>query len=154
MEQTQTDIVHKSKIGMRPNSKVFYTAKTHTTGGRVDGASKSDDGHLDVVLATPGTKAKGTNPEQLFATGWSACFIGAMDVAARKMKIPFPKDAAIDAEVDLVITGEEYNLQARLNISLPGMDRETSQKIVDAATRICPYSKAIEGNVDATYHIV
>lgn len=154
MEQTQSDIVHKSKMGMAPNAKVFYTAKTHTTGGRVGGASKSDDGQLEVMLATPGTNTKGTNPEQLFATGWSACFIGAMGVAAKKMKVPFPKDTAVDAEVDLVITGEEYSLQARLNISLPGMDKEMSQKVVDAATRICPYSKAIEGNVDATYHIV
>jgi len=153
MEPTQSDIVHKSKTTMGPNSKVYYTARTHTTGGRVNGVSKSDDGHLDVTLATPGTSAKGTNPEQLFATGWSACFIGAMGVAAKKMQVPFPKDTAIDAEVDLVVTGEEFNLQARLNVTLPGLEREVAQKLVDAASHICPYSKAIEGNVDVTYHL-
>ena len=153
MQQTQSDIVHKSKLGMSPNAKVGYTARTHTTGGR-DGASKSEDGRLEVMLSSPGTASKGTNPEQLFATGWSACFIGAMNVVARKMKVPFPKDTSIDAEVDLVITGEEYSLQARLNINLPGMDRETAQKVIDASTRVCPYSKAIEGNVDVTYHLV
>lgn len=153
MQQTQSDIVHKSKTGMSPNSKVGYTARTHTTGGR-DGASKSEDGRLEVMLSSPGTASKGTNPEQLFATGWSACFIGAMNVVSRKMKVPFPKETSIDAEVDLVITGEEYSLQARLNINLPGMDRETAQKVIDASTRVCPYSKAIEGNVDVTYHLV
>lgn len=154
MEQTQTDIIHKSKMSRPENSKVYYTAKTHTVGGRAGGSSKSDDGQLEVKFATPGTGAKGTNPEQLFATGWSACFIGAMGVAAKKMNVPFPKDTAVDAEVDLLLAGESFTLQARLNVTLPGMDRETSQKIVDAATGICPYSKAIEGNVEATYHIM
>jgi Ohr subfamily peroxiredoxin len=154
MEQTQSDIVHKSKQAMAADTKVYYTAKTHTVGGRAGGVSKSDDGQLEVKFATPGTSAKGTNPEQLFATGWSACFIGAMGAAAKKMNVPFPKDTAVDAEVDLLLAGESYTLRARLNVNLPGMDRETSQKIVNAATGMCPYSKAIEGNVDATYHIM
>lgn len=154
MEQTQSDLVHKSKMGLSPNAKIYYTAKTHTIGGRAGGSSKSDDGQLEVHFATPGTGAKGTNPEQLFATGWSACFIGAMGVAAKRMQVTFPKDTAVDAEVDLVLTGEEFTLQARLNVTLPGMDRETSQKIVEAASHICPYSKSIEGNVDVTYRVV
>lgn len=79
--------------------KVLYTAKTHTTGGR-DGAAKSSDGRLDIKLSSPGTSGTGTNPEQLFAAGWSACFIGAMGVAAAKMKVSLPADRAVDAEVD------------------------------------------------------
>src|SRR5882672_3415674 len=101
-------------------NKVLYTAKTHTTGGR-DGASRSSDGRLDVKLSSPGTAGIGTNPEQLFAAGWSACFEGAMGLAARKMKIALPPDAAIDAEVDLNLADGAYFLRARLNISLPGL---------------------------------
>src|ERR671921_159315 len=99
-------------------NKVLYTARTHTTGGR-DGASRTADGRLDVKLSTPGTSGAGTNPEQLFAAGWSACFIGAMGVAAAKRKIALPKDLAVNAEVDLGTTGDAYLLQARLNVSLP-----------------------------------
>ena len=101
--------------------KVLYTAKTHTTGGR-DGASRSSDGRLDVKLSPPGAAGTGTNPEQLFAAGWSACFEGAMGLAARKMKVALPADLAIDAEVDLGMTDGGYFLQARLNVSLPGLD--------------------------------
>jgi osmotically inducible protein OsmC len=156
MQQTQSDMVmvHKGKMGMAANSKVFYTAKTHTVGGRVGGSGKSDDNQLDVKFATPGTGNKGTNPEQMLAAGWSACFIGAMGVATKKMSVPFPKDTAVDAEVDLILTGEEYTLQARMNVTLPGMEREMAQKIVDQATRICPYSKSLEGNIDITYSLV
>src|SRR5271154_5742314 len=81
--------------------KVLYTAKTHTTGGRDGGASRSSDGRLDIKLAVPGTPGIGTNPEQLFAAGWSACFEGAMGIVASKMKIQLPAETAIDAEVDL-----------------------------------------------------
>src|SRR5215207_6696739 len=94
--------------------KVLYTAKTHTTGGR-DGASRTSDGRLDIKLSSPGTASGGTNPEQLFAAGWSACFIGAMGVAASKMKVALPADRAVDAEVDLGLTENEYLLRARLN---------------------------------------
>ena len=112
--------------------KVQYTAKTHTTGGRA-GASRSDDGRLDVKFSVPGTSGTGTNPEQLFAAGWSACFEGAMGLAARKMKITLPTDASIDAEVDLVTNEGGYFLQARLNVSLPGLEREIAQFLTDAA---------------------
>lgn len=135
------------------DAKVLYTAKTHTTGGR-DGASRSSDGHLEVKLSSPGTTGTGTNPEQLFAAGWSACFEGAMGLAARKMKVAVPADAAIDAEVDLCLADGAYFLKARLNVSLPGLEREVAQALTDAAHQTCPYSKAIRGNVDVVINLV
>src|SRR6202789_2808121 len=108
---------------MTQPGKVLYTAKTHTTGGRDGGASRSDDGRLDVRLSVPGAPGSGTNPEQMFAAGWSACFIGAMQIAARKMKITLPADTADDVEVDLCIADGEYFLQARHTVSLPGLER-------------------------------
>jgi osmotically inducible protein OsmC len=134
--------------------KVLYTAKTHTTGGRENGASRSSDGRLDIKLSTPGATATGTNPEQLFAAGWSACFEGAMGLAARKMKITLPAEAAIDGEVELCMTGGAFFLKARLNVSLPGVDREVAQALVDAAHQTCPYSKAIRGNVDVAINVI
>ena len=134
--------------------KVLYTAKVHTTGGRNGGISKSDDGRLDIRHSNPGTAGSGTNPEQLFAAGWSACFEGAMGVAARKMKITFPADMAIDAEVDLCLANGTYLLQARLNVSLPGLERGVARVLVDAAHQTCPYSKAIRGNVDTEINLV
>jgi osmotically inducible protein OsmC len=133
--------------------KVLYTAKTHTTGGR-DGASRSSDGRLDVKLSSPGTAGGGTNPEQLFAAGWSACFIGAMGLAASKMKITLPADRSVDAEVDLGTTDGAYFLQARLNVSLLGLDREVARALVDAAHQTCPYSKATRGNIDVVINLV
>jgi Ohr subfamily peroxiredoxin len=138
---------------MTQSAKVLYTAKTHTTGGR-DGASRSSDGRLDVKLSTPGATGLGTNPEQLFAAGWSACFEGAMGLAARKMKIALPADMAIDAEVDLCLMDGAYFLQARLNVSLPGLDRDVAQALTDAADQTCPYSKAIRGNVDVVITLI
>jgi osmotically inducible protein OsmC len=134
--------------------KVLYTAKTHTTGGREHGVSRSSDGHLDIKLSTPGTAGTGTNPEQLFAAGWSACFEGAMGIAARKMRIALPPDLAIDAEVDLNLADGGYFLAARLNISVPGVDRELAQALVDAAHQTCPYSKAIRNNVNVVINVV
>ena len=125
---------------------VLYTGKTHTTGGR-EGHARSDDGQLDVALSPPGSGRPGTNPEQLFAAGWSACFEGAMGIAARKLRINLPVGTAIDAEVDLGMVGDGYQLQARLNISLPGLDAQQAQAIVDEAHRTCPYSKATRGNI-------
>jgi osmotically inducible protein OsmC len=133
--------------------KVLYTANTHTTGGR-DGASKSSDGRLDVKLSSPGTAGKGTNPEQLFAAGWSACFIGAMGLAARERKIALPADTAVDAEVDLGTADGGYFLQARLNVSLPGVPRDVAQAVVDAAHQTCPYSKATRGNINVQINLV
>ena len=133
--------------------KLLYTAKTHTTGGR-DGASRSSDGRLDVKLSRPGTAGPGTNPEQLFAAGWSACFASAMAVAARKMNIALPADLAIDAEVDLNVTDGAYFLRARLNISLPGLEHHVAQALSGAAHELCAYSKATRGNVDVTIDVV
>ncbi|WP_088260359.1 organic hydroperoxide resistance protein [Fimbriiglobus ruber] len=133
--------------------KVLYTGKTHTTGGR-DGASRSSDGRLDIQLASPGAPGNGTNPEQLFAAGWSACFIGAMGLAAAKMKVSIPADRAIDAEVDLCLTDGAYFIQARLNVSLPGLSREVAQALVDAAHQTCPYSKVTRGNIHVVISLV
>ena len=136
------------------STKVLYTAKVHTTGGRDGGASRSNDGRLDIQHSLPGSKNPGTNPEQLFAAGWSACFEGAIGIAARKMKVTLPADLAIDAEVDLTLGDGGYALQARLNVSLPGLDREVAQALVDEAHETCPYSKAIRGNVDVEINLV
>src|SRR6476619_6380643 len=138
---------------MNVPDKVLYTAKTHTTGGR-DGASRTSDGRLDVKLSTPGTSGTGTNPEQLFAAGWSACFMSAIGLAAAQRKTSLPADRAIDAEVDLGTTGGAYLLRARLNVSLPGLQREVAQTVVDAAHQLCPYSKATHGNIDVAINLV
>ena len=134
--------------------KLLYTAKTHTTGGRENGHAKSSDGQLEVRLSTPGTNRPGTNPEQLFAAGWSACFEGAMEMAARKRKIVLPRNSAIDAEIDLLLDEGTYALSARLNVSLPGLDREIARGIVDEAHQTCPYSKAVRGNIDVTVALI
>ena len=129
--------------------KVLYTARAHTTGGR-DGASRTDDGRLDVKLSSPGTSGTGTNPEQLFAAGYSACFIGALKAVGGMQKIAIPQDVAVDAEVDLgPITGG-YGIAARLTVHLPGMERAAAQALVDTAHKVCPYSNATRGNIDVT----
>jgi Ohr subfamily peroxiredoxin len=133
--------------------KVLYTAKTHTTGGR-DGASRTTDGRLDVKLSSPGSAGNGTNPEQLFAAGWSACFLSALAVAAGQMKVALPPDRAIDAEVDMGTNDGGYLLRARLHVSLPGLQPKVAQALVDAAHQICPYSKATRGNIDVSINLV
>lgn len=138
---------------MNAIDKVLYTAKTHTTGGR-DGASRTSDGGLDVKLSSPGTAGTGTNPEQLFAAGWSACFLGAMGVAATQQKVALPADRTVDAEVDLGTNDGGYLLRARLNVSLPGLDRDVARALVDAAHQICPYSKATRWNIDVEINLV
>jgi Ohr subfamily peroxiredoxin len=138
---------------MTTQSRTFYTAKVRTTGGR-DGFSRSSDGRLDIRLSTPGGPGSGTNPEQLFAAGWSACFEGAMAIAARKMQVALPADLAIEAEVDLNTADQGFFLTARLNVSLPGLDRTLARAVVDAAHQTCPYSKATRGNIDVAINIV
>jgi osmotically inducible protein OsmC len=128
--------------------KVIYTAKAHTTGGRDGGASRTSDGRLDVRLSVPGTAGTGTNPEQLFAVGWSACFLSAVKLVAGRMKVRLPADVAIDNEVDLGTTDGGYLLQARLTVILPGIDPVVAQQIADGAHLECPYSKATHGNID------
>lgn len=126
--------------------KVLYTGRTQTTGGR-DGAALSDDAQLNVKLSPPGSGKPGTNPEQLFAAGWSACFIGALGKAAARQGIRLPAETAIAAEVDLGMTGDGYHLQARLNISLPGIDPDHARSLINTAHETCPYSKATRGNI-------
>lgn len=135
------------------NEKVLYTAVTHTTGGRT-GESKSSDGKLDIILSSPGSNGPGTNPEQLFAAGWSACFIGAMGKGAAGLQVKLPADHSVDTEVDLVSGDHGYSLQARLNISLPGLDAETAKSIIEGASLTCPYSKAVRGNIKIEYNLI
>jgi osmotically inducible protein OsmC len=134
-------------------AKVVYTAKTKTTGGRENGASRSSDGLLDIRLATPGSARIGTNPEQLFATGWSASFANAIALAARKRKIALPADVSIDAELDLNLGDGGYFLSIRLNVTLPGLERNVAKVLVDEAEEICPYSKATRGNIEVTIRL-
>jgi Ohr subfamily peroxiredoxin len=139
---------------MSQTEKLLYTARTRTVGGRQDGMSRSSDGRLDVRLSPPGSAGIGTNPEQMFAAGWSACFEGAMEIAARKRKIVLPSKSAIDAEIDLVLDEGAYALRARLGVSLPGLDRDVARDLIDEAHQTCPYSKAVRGNIDVTVDLI
>ncbi|TGS11212.1 organic hydroperoxide resistance protein [Mesorhizobium sp. M2E.F.Ca.ET.209.01.1.1] len=138
---------------MTAQAKRLYTGKVRTTGGR-DGASRSSDGRLDIRLSTLGGPGSGTNPEQLLAAGWSACFEGAMAIAARKMNVVLPAGTAIDAEVDLNVDEGAYFLNARLNVSLPGLDPNVARAVVDAAHQTCPYSKATRGNIEVEISLI
>lgn len=133
--------------------KVLYTARTHTTGGR-DGAAHSDDQRLNIQLSAPGSSGQGTNPEQLFAAGYSACFIGAMKAVAAQQKLSLPQDLAVDAEVDLGTIPNAYGIAVRLTITLPGMNRDQADKLVHDAHQVCPYSNATRGNIDVTLTVV
>jgi Ohr subfamily peroxiredoxin len=133
--------------------KVIYTAKIHTIGGRENGAARSSDGNLDVMLAVPGSSRVGTNPEQLFAAGWSACFESAIGLVAQKRRIKL-SELTIDAEVDLHLANGEYSLSARFNVNLPGLDRDVARSLVEQAEQICPYSKVTRGNIDVAFNLV
>jgi lipoyl-dependent peroxiredoxin len=135
-----------------PAGKVIYTGKIHTIGGRENGVARSSDGRLDVKLSLPGSPRAGTNPEQLFAAGWSACFESAIGIAAHKRTVTLP-ELSIDAEVDLHLADGEYSLSARFDISLPGLDRGVAQSLVEEAEQLCPYSKATHGNVDVVFNL-
>jgi lipoyl-dependent peroxiredoxin len=134
--------------------KVLYTAKAHTTGGRDGGASRTSDGQLDVKLAVPGSHGTGTNPEQLLAVGWSSCFLSAIKIVAARMKVRLSPDVAVDAEVDLGTTNGGYLIQARLNVSLPGVAPDVAQKVVDGAHLECPYSRATHGNINVVTTVI
>ena len=130
--------------------KVLYTAHAHTTGGR-DGRSVTDDGLLDVKLSPPkamGGAGNATNPEQLFAAGYSACFMGAMKHVAGMKKITVPADAAVDASVDIGPIPAGFGIAAKLVVSLPGMDRAVAQDLLESAHKVCPYSNATRGNIE------
>jgi osmotically inducible protein OsmC len=139
---------------MTDTTKVLFMAKVHTTGGRDGGASQSNDGRLDIKHSIPGTPGTGTNPEQLFAAGWSACFEGAMGIAARKMKISMPAGLGIDAEVDLCLGLDAYFLRARLNVSLPGLEPQVARELIESGHRTCPYSKATRDNIDVLINLI
>lgn len=137
--------------------KVLYTAHATSTGGR-EGGSKSDDGVLDVKLTTPkamgGSGATGTNPEQLFAAGYSACFLGAMKHVASMQKIQLPAETSIDADVGIGPIPQGFGIEVALHVSIPGMDKDTAKKLVETAHQVCPYSNATRGNIEVTLDVV
>lgn len=137
--------------------KVLYTATATATGGRA-GTAKSSDGKLDVSLSTPkelgGAGGTGTNPEQLFAAGYSACFIGALKAVGGKIGIKAPAETSITADVGIGPIPNGFGIQVKLSISLPGLERADAEKLVAAAHQVCPYSNATRGNVDVTLEIV
>jgi len=134
--------------------RILYTAKTRTTGGREYGASRSSDGLLDISLSTPGSARIGANPEQLFAAAWSASLESAISDAARQRTTVLPVGLAIEAEVDLCLADGAYFLRARLNVSLPGVEREVARALVDEANQTCAHSKATRGDIDVIINLV
>ena len=136
--------------------KTLYTARANVTGGR-EGAATSDDGRLDITLSTPkalgGTDGPGTNPEQLFAAGYAACFIGALGLVAQQAKVALPKDVAIDASVDIGPVTQGFGIAVALEVSLPGIDAELAQTLVEKAHEVCPYSNATRGNIDVALSV-
>ena len=141
---------------MNKLDKVLYTGKAHTTGGR-DGQSKSDDGKLEVKLSPPG-QGTGTNPEQMFAAGYSACFIGAMKAVASGMtggpKIALPADVSITSDVGIGPIPGGFGIKVAMRITVPGMDKAAAEALVKAAHQVCPYSNATRGNVDVQLKLV
>lgn len=130
-------------------AKTLFTAHVHTVGGR-EGWAKNSDDQLDVKLSVPGSNRPGTNPEQLFAAGWSACFEGALAHAAREQGVRLPPETAVDAEVDLGLDEVDgYFLSARLNVSIPGLAEDVAQRLVDRAHATCPYSKMTRNGIEA-----
>jgi Ohr subfamily peroxiredoxin len=139
---------------MNHTEKTLYTGSTHTTSGGRDGAARSTDGRLDIKLSSPGSAGTGTNPEQLLAAGWSACFIGAMGLAAGKLEVRLPPELSVDAAIDLCHGEGGYFLRARLNINMPGVERDVAQAVIEMAHRTCPYSKATRGNIDVLIELI
>jgi Ohr subfamily peroxiredoxin len=143
--------------------KVLLTGKTHTTTSRRDGAARGGEGRLDIQLSSPNDKSsvytfQAVQPhptaEQLFAGAWSACYTGAIELVAKEHKVALPSDLSVDIEVDLGMTGGAYFLQARLNVSLPGVPRDVAELLAHAADEICPYSKATRGNIDVSLNVI
>lgn len=134
-------------------NKVLYSGNVIVTGGR-NGEAKSSDGKLDIELTSPGSKGNGTNPEQLLAAGWSACFIGAMHLAAAKTGVDLPSDLSLNASVDLATNDDGFFLQAHLQILLPGLAIDEARKVVEMAHATCPYSKATRGNINVKIDVV
>ena len=133
---------------MTTTAKVLFTGRTHTTSGH-DGATRSSDGFVDLKLAQPHPAA-----ENLFASAWSACYLGAIELAAAQRKVKLPATPAVDTQIDLNRAGDSYFLRAQLNVSLPGIDRAVAQELAEAAHGICPYSKAVHGNIEVTTNVI
>ena len=133
--------------------KVLYTAKTHAVGGR-EGTGRSDDGRIEVKLSSPGGPGQGTNPEQLFGIGYSACFLGAMKAVAPKVGVTVPADTTIDAEVDLGPPSRGYGIAVRLKIKVPGLERAKAEQLVAEGHKVCPYSNATRNNIDVKIQVV
>ena len=142
---------------MNKIDKVLYTATATSTGGR-DGKSFSSDGSFELNLTTPkelgGNGASGANPEQLFAAGYSACFIGALKFVAMNEKVKLPADVTITGKVGIGPIPQGFGIEAELQIKIPGLDRETAQRLVDKAHQVCPYSNATRGNIEVKLTIV
>ena len=133
---------------MSSTAKVFFTGRTHTTSGP-DGATRSSDGVIDLNLPQPHPAA-----EDLFASAWSACYLGAIELAAAQRKIKLPEHPAVDTEIDLNRDGNSFFLRARLSVSVPGVDRAIAQELAEAAHGICPYSKAVHGNIEVSTTVI
>lgn len=138
--------------------QILYTANATATGGR-DGQATSDDQKLSVKLSTPrelgGAGGEGTNPEQLFAAGYSACFIGAMKFVAAAQKIALPADTSVNGKVGIGPNGKGgFGLAVELNVNLPGLAREAAEALVHKAHEVCPYSNATRGNIDVTLNVI
>lgn len=139
---------------MNTIEEVLYTGKTRTSGGGRDGVSRSDDGTLDIALASFTSRAKGTNPEHLLGAGWAACYISALHHAAREFGVKLPQGAIVDAEVDLGRTGAEFFLQARLDVHIPEIDLVTANKLAERAHATCPYSKALTKSISVVTRVI
>ena len=141
---------------MNKLDKVIYQAHAKSTGGR-DGTTRSSDGLLDVKLSVPkemGGAGGGVNPEQLFASGYSACFIGAMKFVAGQEKIALPAELSIDATVGIGPIPQGFGIAVELAISVPGMERAAAEALVQKAHQVCPYSNATRGNIEVTLTVV
>ncbi|MGJ7506113.1 Ohr family peroxiredoxin [Variovorax sp. GT1P44] len=142
--------------------QVLMTGKTHTTASRGEGGPRNDE-RVDIRMSTPGNagneialEAIQLHPtaEQLFAGAWSACYTGALGVAAKARKVALPADMAVDIEVDLGQTGGAYFLQARIDVRMPGVEHDVAEAIAHAAHQMCPYSKAVHGNIDVATNVI
>jgi osmotically inducible protein OsmC len=133
---------------MSSTAKVLFTGRTHTTSGP-DGLTRSSDGVIDLNLPQPHPAA-----EDLFASAWSACYLGAIELAAAQRKIKLPEHPAVDTEIDLNRDGNSFFLRARLSVSVPGVDRAIAQELAEAAHGICPYSKAVHGNIEVSTTVI
>jgi lipoyl-dependent peroxiredoxin len=129
-------------------AKVLFTGNTHVTAG-ANGAARSRDGFLDIQLPQPHPAA-----ENLFGAAWSACYIGALQLAAQQKKVKLPTEPSVDAEIKLNLDGSSFFLSARLDVSIPGVERDVAQSLIEAAHGICPYSKATHGNIDVVTTLV